>query len=192
MSLRELNQALHDLRPAPTRRPGKCSTRRAAIPSPSASTRRSAIDVRGSVGYYCGGMNSRRHHHRAWLGRSRRRREHDVGRDHRQRRRQPVCRRHRPRRAAGHRGQCLVALRHLDEGHRHRRARQYRPHVGLHGAVRQSGGAGRCRRCARRFHLRGAAVRARQGQEPRRRLHREGDAARASGAAGRTCSTAPA
>jgi glutamate synthase domain-containing protein 1 len=39
-------------------------------------------------------------------------------------------------------------LRHLDEGHRHRRAWQYRPHVGLHGAVGQSGGAGRCRRRA--------------------------------------------
>ena len=29
-------------------------------------------------------------------------------------------------------------------------------------------------------HLRGAALRARHGEEPRRRLHREGDAARAS------------
>ena len=55
---------------------------------------------------------------------------------------QPVCRRHRPRRAAGHRGQCLVALRHLDEGHRHRGAAAIgRPHVGLHGAGRQSGRA---------------------------------------------------
>ena len=66
-------------------------------------------------------------------------------------RRQPVCRRHRPRRPAGHRGQRLVALRHLDEGHRHRRARQYRPHVGLHGAVGQPRGARRCRRGAGRF-----------------------------------------
>ena len=37
----------------------------------------------------------------------------------------------------------------------------------------------RCRRGARRFALRGQALRARRGDEPRRRLHREADARRA-------------
>jgi glutamate synthase domain-containing protein 3 len=41
-------------------------------------------------------------------------------------------------RIAGDQGQCLVALRGVDEGDRHRRAWQHRPHVGLHGAVGQS------------------------------------------------------
>ena len=36
------------------------------------------------------------------------------------------------------------------------------------------------------------ALRARQGEEPRRRLHREGNAARACREARRSCSTAPA
>ena len=73
------------------------------------------------------------------------------GKVRRQRRRQPVCRRHGPRRPARHRRQRLVALRHLDEGHRHRRQRQHRPHVGLHGADRQPRRARRRRRRARRF-----------------------------------------
>ena len=41
-------------------------------------------------------------------------------------------------------------------------------------------------------HLRGAAVRARQGEEPRRRLHREGDARRAQGVRCASCSMRPA
>ena len=177
-ALRELNQALHHLREGPTRPTGRCSTRRARMRSRSASTRRSASRCKGSVGYYCAGMNKRGDDHRGRHRRAGRRREHDVGHGRREGRRQPVCRRHRPRRAARHRGQRLVALRHLDEGHRHRRARQYRPHVGLHGAVGQPRRARRRRRRARRFHLRGAALRARRGEEPRRRLHREGDARR--------------
>ncbi len=102
---------------------------------------------------------------------------------HVDRRRQPVGRRHRPRRPAAHRRQRLLALRHLDEGHRHRRAGLGRPHERLHGAGRQPRRLRRCRRRARRFDLRGAAVRARHGREPRRRLHREADAGRAQGRA---------
>ena len=71
-------------------------------------------------------------------------------------------RRHRLRRPAGDRRQCVGALRHLDEGHRHRGEGLGRAHVGLHGAGRQPGGARRCRRGARRLDLRGAALRARQ------------------------------
>ena len=62
------------------------------------------------------------------------------------------------------RRQCVGALRHLDEGHRHRGEGLGRPHVGVHGAGRQSGRARRRRRGARRFHLRGAALRARRGR----------------------------
>ena len=68
-------------------------------------------------------------------------------------------------------------------GARYRGERLGRPHVGLHGAGRQPGGARRCRRGAGRFHLRGAAVCARHGRKPRRRLRREGDARRAQGRA---------
>ena len=91
-----------------------------------------------------------------------------------------------------HRRQRLGALRHLDEGHRHRREGLDRAHERLHGAGRQSGRARRRRRCARRFDLRGAALRARRGEEPRRRLHREGDARRAQRDACTRCSAAPA
>jgi hypothetical protein len=86
-----------------------------------------------------------------------------------------------------------LALRHFDEGHRHRRARQHRPHVRLHGAIRATwwccGDAGEALGDS---PLRGAAVRARFGQEPGRRLHRKGDAARASGTSGRPAGKAGA
>ena len=127
--LRDLNRPCTTLHRAITTFSSKSSIRAATMPSPSACTRRSAIDIRGSVGYYCGGMNDGGDDHRSRLGRPRRRREHDVGPDHRQRRCQPVCGCDRLRRPAGDRGQCLLALRHLDEGHRYRRARQYRPYV---------------------------------------------------------------
>ena len=65
-------------------------------------------------------------------------------------------------------------------------------HVGLHGAGRQSGGARRCRRGARRFHLRGAALRARQREEPRRRLHREAAGRSTTRRSCAGCSTPPA
>jgi glutamate synthase domain-containing protein 2 len=50
----------------------------------------------------------------------------------------------------------------------------------------------RRRRGAGRFALRGAALRARLGEEPRRRLRREADAPRASASFWPTCSPAPA
>ena len=49
------------------------------------------------------------------------------------------------------RRQRLGALRHLAARARHRGEGLGRPHVGLHGAGRQPGGARRCRRCAGRF-----------------------------------------
>ena len=138
------------------------------------------VEIMGTAGYYCAGMNQQatRHHPRQRL--HRRRREHDVGLCAGEGQCQPVGRRHRPWRPARHRRRRGGALRHLDEGRRHRRRRQRRPHVGIHGAGGLAGRLRQCRRCARRFALRGEAVRARQGEEPRRRLHREGDAAGAS------------
>ena len=73
--------------------------------------------------------------------------------------------RDRLRRPPRRRRQCLGALRHLDEGHRHRRQRIGRTYVRLHGAGRQPRRARRCRRGARRFDLRGAAVRSRQASK---------------------------
>ena len=52
-----------------------------------------------------------------------------------------------------------------------------RSYVRLHGAVRQSRRARRRRRSARRLALRSANLRTRLSEEPRHRLHREGDAA---------------
>ena len=75
-------------------------------------------------------------------------------------------------------GQCRLALRHLDEGYRHRRERQRSAIMSAFMAqARQSGRSRRRGRSAGRLALRGAALRARRGQEPRRRLHRERDCA---------------
>ncbi len=79
--------------------------------------------------------------------------EHDVGQGAGDRQRLPGGRCLGPRRPAGDRGLDLLALRHLDEGHRHRRRRLGRSHVGLHGAERQPGGVRRCRRQPRRLAL---------------------------------------
>ncbi len=185
-TLRELNQALHGI-------DNGAEEPTWEILNPKGMPRRRR---RTRPACQCRGARQRRlllrrhepggQHRRPRLGRARRGRKHDVGQGRREGRCQPVCGRHRPRRAAGDRGQRLVALRHLDEGHRYRGAGQYRPHVGVHGPVGRPGGARRRRRRARRFDLRGAAVRARQGQEPRRRLHRQGDAPRAHCRAART------
>lgn len=57
MTIRELNQALHDLRPGSNEtawevlNPGGHHALAAGVEQPV------SIDVRGSVGYYCGGMN---------------------------------------------------------------------------------------------------------------------------------------
>ena len=77
------------------------------------------------------------------------------------------------------RGDAVLALRHLDEGRRHRRARVGRAHERLHGPEGPPAGVRRRRRRAGRLDLRGAALRARRGRRPRRRLHREGAARRA-------------
>ena len=116
-----------------------------------------------------------RHHQRQ--RRHRRRREHDVGPRAREGRRLAVGGRDGLRRPADRRRQRLGALRHLAQGPRHRRQGLGRPHVGVHGAGRQPGGARRRRRGAGRLHLRGAALRARAAEEPRRRLRRQGHAA---------------
>ena len=105
--LRELNQALHASRAGDERDGRSGGHPSAGQPCRRGRRRRSRSRsmCAGSVGYYCAGMNDGGDDHRARLGRSRRRREHDVGQRRRQGRRQPVCRRHRPRRPAGHRGQ---------------------------------------------------------------------------------------
>ena len=68
---------------------------------------------------------------------------------------------HRPRRAGGHPRRRLLALRHLDEGRRHRRARLGRAHERLHGPEGPPAGVRRRRRRAGRLDLRGAALRPR-------------------------------
>src|SRR5581483_4456742 len=158
-------------RPARHRRWPRCSPRR---------------HHRGSCRLLLRGHEQARHRHHRGQRRHGRRREHDVGPRAREGRRLAIGGRHRLRRAPDHRRQRLGALRHLAQRPRHRRQGLRRPHVGLHGAGRQPGGAGRCRRRARRLHLRGAPLRARQGEEPRLRLHREGHARGAQGSARRT------
>ena len=190
--LRELNAALHKLRPDTNERhwlidnPAGKHAVAAGLDAPV------TVEINGSVGYYCAGMNKLATvivHGNAGIGVAENMMSGFV---HVDGRRQPVGRRHRPRRPAPHRRQRLLALRHLDEGHRHRRAGLGRPHERLHGAGRQPRRLRRRRRCARRFDLRGAAVRARRGREPRRRLHREADEGRAQGRAARAASSGPA
>ncbi len=136
--LRELNAALHQLRRRHQRaRTGRSSTRTGkhavAVGLDAPVTRR---DQRP------GRLLLRRHEQ---AGDRHRPRQAGVGVAEnmmsgdgaRQGRRQPVGRRHRPRRPARHRRQRLVALRHLDEGHRHRGEGLGRPHERLHGAGRQ-------------------------------------------------------
>ena len=80
--------------------------------------------------------------------------------------------------ATGDQGQCQLALRHLDEGDRHRGARKHRAHVGLHGAGGQPRRVRRRGRGAGRQPLRGAPFRARIGQKPWRRLRGKGECGR--------------
>ena len=71
--------------------------------------------------------------------------------------------------ATGHGGLLVIegsashALRHLDEGHRHRRGRQRRPDERVHGPGRPPGRLRRRRARPRRLGLRGPAVRPRHG-----------------------------
>ena len=143
------------------------------------------VEIEGHVGYYCAGMNKLATRPRARQLRRRRGREHDVGHGDRRGQREPVGGRHRPRRPARDPRRRLGALRDLAQGRRHRRARLGRPHERVHGPEGVPGGVRRRRRGARRLAVRGAAVRARRGGRPRRRLRREGDARRARGPAAR-------
>ncbi len=187
--LRELNASLHRLQPRHQRAAlDRSTTPPASTPSPPGSNAPITVEINGPVGYYCAGMNKLATvlvHGNAGVGVAENMMSGFVhvtgdasqsagatGRGG----------------AAPHRRQRLVALRHLDEGHRHRREGLGRAYERVHGAGRQSRRVRRCRRCARRFDLRGAAVRARHGQEPRRRLHREADAGRAQARACTRCS----
>ncbi len=155
--VRELNQALHDEASAGdefkvVNPNGKHSVAVGAMYS-------TQIDIEGHVGYYCAGMNQQATvtvHGNAGSGV---RREHDVGPGPGQGQRVAVRRRDRPWRPARGRGRRCRALRHLDEGHRHRRRRVGRPHERVHGAERAPGGLRRCRRSPRRLDLRGAHLR---------------------------------
>ena len=86
----------------------------------------------------------------------------------------------RPWRPAGDRGGRGAALRHLDEGRRHRGRRIGRPYERLHGAVRDAGGLRRRRRGSGRFDIRSDDLCRRRDRTARRRLHREGNDDRAS------------
>ncbi|CAD5378620.1 hypothetical protein OF001_U320030 [Pseudomonas sp. OF001] len=125
------------------------------------------------------------HHHRARQRRRRRGGEHDVRLGAGEGQRLAGGRRHRPRRLPGDRRRRRRALRHLDEGRRHRGRRQHRPHELLYGPGRTPGGVRRCRRRAGRFAVRDAHLREGHGQVAGFGLHREGDARRAPGGAGR-------
>ena len=121
--LRELNAALHKLRPDTNERhwvvdnPAGRHSVAVGLDAPV------TVEINGSVGYYCAGMNKQATvvvHGSAGTGVAENMMSGFV---HVDGRRQPVGRRHRPRRPAPHRRQRRLALRHLDEGHRHRRAR---------------------------------------------------------------------
>ena len=150
-------------------------------PSQSASTRPSPSISKGSVGYYCAGMNKQATvivHGSAGPGTA----ENMMsGKVRRQRRRQPVRRRDGPRRAPPGRGRCLPRAAALDQGHRHHRQRRRSatcpPSWRRPANLVVLGDAGDA---LGELHLRGPSLRARQGEEPRRRLRREGDALRAS------------
>ena len=110
----------------------------------------------------------------------------------RRREREPVGGRDRPRRAARRPRRRRRALRHLDEGRRHRRPRLDRAHERVHGAARLPRRLRRRRRRARRLDLRDAPLRPRRGRRARRRLRREGAARAPRRRAARRCSSAPA
>ena len=148
-------------------------------PCPGRRNRRAGhVEVDGHVGYYCAGMNKLATvvilaamrglgvAENIMSGRV------EVGATPHRPRAPRAGRPHRDRR------QRLGPLRHLHEGGRHRSPRLGRPYERLHGAGRSPGRVGRRRRRAWQFDLRGAALCARRGEEPRRRLCREADAGR--------------
>ena len=153
MTVREVNQLLHDADGGDflIKNPRGAHAIAAGLDGPF------NITIDGHVGYYCAGMNKQASDHHRRQCRHGRGREHDVGPRAREGRRLAVGGRHRLRRAADRRRQRLGALRHLAARARYRRQGLGRPHVGVHGAGRHAGGAGRRRRRAGRFHLRGAS-----------------------------------
>ena len=82
------------------------------------------VEIDGHVGFYCGGMNKQAEivvHGHAGVGVAENMMS-GIGADQRQR--LGIGGRHRQWRPPGHRRRCVVALRHLDEGHRHRGRRR--------------------------------------------------------------------
>ena len=136
--LRELNQRLHDVardRPGPARWRDRQSAM-GRTPSPAGSTPTLDVEIDGHVGYYCAGMNKRatvRVRGNAGTGVA----ENMMSGSRRRRgEREPVGRRDGSRRAARRARRRRCAVRHLDEGRRHRRARLGRPHERVHGSER--------------------------------------------------------
>src|SRR6185312_6074115 len=137
------------------------------------------INIRGSVGYYCGGMNKQASitvHGSAGPGVAENMMSGNV---------RITGDASQYAGATGHGGmlliegnaasRCGVSMKGIDI--------VVKGNIGhLSAFMAQSGhlGSGRRGRCARRFHLRSQVVRARKGEKPRRRLHREGNAPRAS------------
>ena len=135
------------------------------MPSRSASTVPVSVEIDGHVGFYCGGMNKEAEitvNGHAGAGVAENMMSGGV-------RVKGNCLavggRLRPWRAAGDRGRRLLALRHLDEGRRHRGRRLGRPHERLHGPARQPRRLRRCRRqtSAIRSTRRGSTCRGKVG-----------------------------
>ena len=78
--LRELNQALHNQAPGTNETLWEVVNPRGSHAVAVGVDAPITVEIRGSVGYYCAGMNQQATDHGAWLGRPGRRREHDVGR----------------------------------------------------------------------------------------------------------------
>ena len=178
-SLRELNQMLHDLGEGTNDTHWRVSIRAAAMPSPPASTPDVTIEIDGHAGYYCAGMNKHANiiiNGKAGVGVA----ENMMsGHVHVKGDASAIRRRHGLRRTAADRRQCLGPLRHLDEG----------IDIVVKGSVghmcafmAQAGNLvvlGDAGDALGDSHLRGAPLRARRGEEPRRRLRREEAARRA-------------
>ena len=123
--LRAINRALHAI-------PAEANDRDVHIANPKGTHSIAvgldaplSVTIEGHTGFYCGGMNKQADivviNGHAGPGVAENMMS-GPGPGHRQR--LPDGRRLRPRRPAGDRGRCLLALRHLHEGHRHRGPRQ--------------------------------------------------------------------
>ena len=168
-------------RPTPTRRTGPYANPGGKHALACGLDKPITVEIGGHVGYYCAGMNELATvivNGNAGVGVAE-----NMMSGHRscQGRCEPGRRRHRSRRSSGDRRQCIGSLRHIHEGHRHRREGLDRSDERIHGAIRKSCRAWRRRGRARRFHLRSAAVRQGQCGEPRHRLRRKGRWGRTTG-----------